>query len=292
MTTLPASAPWGSSILFATAVLAALLLARLALASARSNGLILFLGGTKEPTRKGPGLGSRLVDTGARPAWRSFALGGLFGWLGDRLIGGVGLAAGMGGGLALPFLIARRRRRRKAELLERQVAEVAESAALAVRSGLSILQAMQFTASEVSEPARSSVQAFLRMTELGTPFDRAVKRWADGVGSDEARLLALVLTVHVRSGGDLAGALEEVARTIRHRTSVRRELNAMSAQGRISGAILGSLPMAFFLVLAATSRSEIAPIYRSTAGAAMVTAGLVLELVAFLWIRRLLRMEV
>jgi tight adherence protein B len=292
MTSMSASGPWGSSILFAAAVLGALLFARLALASARSNGLLLLLGETNEGPRKGQVLHSRLNSLALGPAWRSLALGGLMGWLGLRLIGGVGLAAGMSGGSALPFLLAGRRRRRNAELLERQVAEVAESAALAVRSGLSILQAVQFAATEVSEPARKSVQDVLRTIELGTPFDPAVKRWANGIGSDEARLLALVLTIHSRSGGDLAGALDEVARTIRHRVSVQRELKAMSAQGRVSGAVLGSLPIAFFLVLATTSRSEVAPVYRSAAGASMVAAGLVLELVAYLWIRRLLRVEI
>jgi tight adherence protein B len=292
VTSSPASAPWESSILFAAAVLGTLLLARLGLASARSSGLLLLVGGTNDDTPKRPSVRGTLTSMAARPAWRSIALGGVMGWLGLGLVGRVGLVVGIGGGSALPFLIARRRRQREAELLGRQVAEVAESAALAVRSGLSILQAMQFTASEVSEPARASVQELLRATELGTPFDRAVKRWANGVGSDEARLLALVLTIHVRSGGDLAGALDEVARTIRHRTSVQRELRAMSAQGRISGAVLGSLPIAFFLVLAATSRSEIAPVYRSAAGTAMVTVGLFLELVAYVWIRRLLRVEI
>jgi tight adherence protein B len=292
MSSPPASAPWGSSILFAAAIFAALLLVRLALDSARSNGLIRFLGDpTPAEPRSGPLL-ARLTRGPTRPLWISLALGGLMGWFGLRLVGGVGSVAGMGAGLAIPFLIAARRRRRNAELLERQVAEVAESAALAVRSGLSILQALQFTASEVSDPARTSVHELLRTTELGTPLDRALRRWANGIGTDEAGLLALVLTVHVRSGGDLAGALDEVAKTIHHRISVKRELKAISAQGRISGAVLGSLPIAFFLVLAATSRSEIAPVYRSAAGAAMITAGLVLELVAYLWIRRLLRVEI
>lgn len=292
MTSLPASAPWGSSTLFAAALLAALLLARLAVASARSNGLFWLLGDPNDVESRSDSLLARLARMPTRPVWNALAVGGLIGWIGLRLVGGVGFVAGIGAGSALPSLIAARRRRRNAELLERQVAEVAESAALAVRSGLSILQALQFTAGEVSDPAKTSVYELVRSTELGTPLDRALRRWAKEVGTAEAGLLVLVLSVHVRSGGDLAGALDEVAKTIRHRISVKRELKAMSAQGRISGAILGSLPIAFFLVLAATSRSEIAPVYRSAAGATMVTAGLVLEFVAYLWIRRLLRVEI
>jgi len=172
------------------------------------------------------------------------------------------------------------------------MAEVAESTAMAVRSGLSIRQSLQFAASEAGDPIKSSMEEMLQATALGAPLERAIARWAKGVGPMDATLLTLVLSIHARSGGDLAGALQGVAGTIRHRISMRRELRVMSAQGRISGAILGSLPVAFFLVLATTSRSQMAPVYRSSAGVAMVTTGLVLELLAYLWIRALLRVEV
>jgi tight adherence protein B len=290
--TSPASGPWGTSILFGSSILGGLLCARAALASARTNGLLLSLGVPGENSSKGSFLHGGIARWAAEPVWRSLAMGPLIGWIGLRLIGGVGLAVGVIAGSALPFLIEARRRRRSAEALERQVAEVAESVALAARAGLSIRQALEFAASEVGDPARTSVGELLRANELGAPLERAVTRWANGVGTEEARLLALVLTLHVRSGGDLGGALDEVARTIRHRVSVQRELRAMSAQGRISGAVLGSLPIAFFLVLAVTSRSEVVPVYRSVAGAAMVTTGLLLELVAYLWIRRLLRVDI
>ena len=61
--------------------------------------------------------------------------------------------------------------------------------------------------------------------------------------------------------------------------------------GQLLGAILGSLPIAFFLVLAVTSHRELGPVYRSGAGIAMVLAGLALEGVAYAWIRRLGRTE-
>jgi tight adherence protein B len=95
----------------------------------------------------------------------------------------------------------------------------------------------------------------------------------------------------VERSAQVAGAVEEVAGTIRHRIAVRRELRALSAQGRISGSILGALPIAFFLVLAVTSHQELAPVYRSPAGIAMISSGLVMEALAFVWIRRLLRVE-
>ena len=68
-------------------------------------------------------------------------------------------------------------------------------------------------------------------------------------------------------------------------------MRALTAQGRVSGTILGGLPIGFFLVLSATSRRELTPIYRSPAGIAMLTVGLVLEALAYLWIRRLMRVH-
>jgi Flp pilus assembly protein TadB len=56
--------------------------------------------------------------------------------------------------------------------------------------------------------------------------------------------------------------------------------------------VLGILPIAFFLVLSATSHQQLAPVYRSAAGGGMVIAGLVLEALAYLWIRHLLKVEV
>ncbi|HYT78628.1 MAG TPA: type II secretion system F family protein [Actinomycetota bacterium] len=207
-----------------------------------------------------------------------------------QLIGPLGLAAGTAAG-AIPFILERRKAGKVSQELEKQLAEVAESTAMAVRSGFSITQALQFAAEEASDPMSAVLGRHIQEQDLGMPFEEAIRRFADQLGNPDAHLFALVVTIHARSGGNLAGALDEVAATIRHRIAVRRELRALSAQGRISGSILGALPMAFFLVLAATSHRDLAPVYRSRAGVAMILSGLVLEGIAFAWIRRLLLVE-
>jgi tight adherence protein B len=177
-------------------------------------------------------------------------------------------------------------------LLEGQLADLAEGVSLGLRSGLSVVQALEFSRTEAELPIRMHLDRFVDQQRLGVPFDRALERLGEDVDTDDARFLVLVTGIHSRSGGDLAGALDEVGRTIRHRIAVRRELRAASAQGRISGVIMGSLPIAFFLFLSLTSHSKLAPILRSGAGMAMVGAGLVMEGLAYVWIRRLLQVEV
>lgn len=176
--------------------------------------------------------------------------------------------------------------------MERQLAEVVETAALAVRSGLSIGQALEFSAADVGEPMDAILQRLLDERRLGVPVDECLQRFADELDTDDARMFVLILSIHLRSGGNVAAALEEVSNAVHHRIAVRRELRALTAQGRVSGTIMGALPIGFFLVLAATSQRDLAPVYRSTAGIAMLGVGFGLEGLAFLWIRRLLRVTV
>jgi Flp pilus assembly protein TadB len=242
----------------------------------------------------GPGLrrGGVALGPASRPGivLSSVALGIVSGAMGIHLAGPPGVAF-VGAG-ALPFAARRRKASRSKEILERQLAEVAEAASLGVRSGLSVPQAIQSAADEVGPPMSAMLRRLSDEQRLGTPFDRALGNFSDALGTEDALLFRLVVSVHSRSGGNLASALEEVTATIRHRIAVRRELRSLSAQGRISGMILGSLPIGFFLVVATTSHRELAPVYRSPAGLAMVTAGFAMEAVAFVWIRQLLRVSI
>ncbi len=217
-------------------------------------------------------------------------LGG--GLLGLQVAGPVGMAGGVAGGWLVPRALDRRRTGRREELLERQLAEAVETCALAVKSGLSIGQALEFAAAEAHPPMRGLMGELMAERTVGAPLDEALQRFGTSLGTDEGRLFVLILSIHHRSGGNLAAPLQEVASTIQHRTAVRRELRGLTAQGRISGAILGGLPIGFFLVLSATSRRDLAPIYRSPAGIAMLAVGFVLEALAYLWIRRLMKVLV
>ena len=212
--------------------------------------------------------------------------------VGLRVAGLPGLLAGPVAGAVLARARRRRRSHQRRDALERQLAEFVESAALAVRTGYSVIQAIEFAASEAEEPMAEFALLMAEERRVGVPFDDALEHFGNALSSEDARLFTLIVRIHSKSGGNLAGALEEVGATIRHRISVRRELRAFTAQGRVSGAILGSLPIGFFVVLALTSRRELAPVYRSSTGITMMAAGLAMEALAFVWIRRLLQVEV
>jgi tight adherence protein B len=218
--------------------------------------------------------------------WRWWPLvGAVGGWF----LGG-GIAAGLGAVAAVvgAGMLRRRGASRIAAALDEQLADTVRSLAAGMRAGLSVPQAIAYAAREAEPPLADGLARIVDRVELGGELEDALGDWADGVGTDDARLVVGVLALHRRSGGDLPRVLDQVAATLRERSSAAREVRALTAQARLSGAILGLLPIAFFGFLWLTSRSDIEGAFASPIGVGAVVVGLVLEGIAFLWIRSLL----
>lgn len=205
-----------------------------------------------------------------------------------------GVALALGGAVA-GATAWRVRERRRAHALEserdEQLVDVVTSITAAIRAGQSVPQALSFAAAETRRPLRASLERLDTAIDLGVPLDDAIGSWTREVDTGDARLLAGVLTLHRRSGGDLPAVLDEVAGTLRERRAAVREVHALTAQARLSGTILGVLPFGFFAFLWLTSRSEIEGAFRSPAGVIAIGLGLVLEGLAFVWIRHLLEVR-
>jgi tight adherence protein B len=283
-------------LLLGSLIAASLLLARRGVLLRAGEHLVVIAGGTAARAPQVAGKSSSPAVSsarwlGSRPRLAASFAGLIGAFVVSRLAGPIGLPLGAALGAAAPLSLARRTARRRAEALERQLAELVEAVALGVRSGLALNRALTFAAGEAAHPISVMLERLMAEQALGTPLEVALAHFSEAMSTDDARLLVSVLTVHAQTGGNLAGALDEVTTTIRHRIAVRRELRALSAQGRISGVVLGSLPIAFFLVLAATSHRELGPVYRSAAGVAMVAAGLVMQALAYLWIRMLMKVR-
>jgi tight adherence protein B len=202
-----------------------------------------------------------------------------------------GVITGVLGGIATWIAIDRLRRRRAARLaatVDEQLADAVRSIAAGMRAGLSVPQSIAWASAETDPPLARSFERVVDRLEVGVGLEEALARWVIDVGTDDARLVEGVLALHRRTGGDLPVVLDQVAVTLRERVSAAREVRALTAQARLSGAILGFLPIGFFAFLWLTSRSDIEGAFRSPIGVGSVLVGLVLETIAFLWIRSLL----
>jgi tight adherence protein B len=187
--------------------------------------------------------------------------------------------------------VARRNNARRLALVESQLADVVGATAAALRSGLSLSQAIRFAAEEGDPPVAASMRRVAEREALGVPLDDSLERWAREEPLSDVRLVASVLQLHHRVGGDSPVVLDQVARTLRLRRAAARELRSLTAQARLSGAVLGLLPVGFFAFMSVVSRQDVQAAYRSPAGMVSILAGLALDAGAFVWIRKLLTVQ-
>jgi tight adherence protein B len=97
------------------------------------------------------------------------------------------------------------------------------------------------------------------------------------------------IAIHREIGGDLAEVLDHVAETIRSRNSVRRQVQALSAEGRLSAVILLLLPIGMVGVIAVTNPSYLDELTTTSTGTVLIVAGITLLVVGGLWMRKMIR---
>jgi tight adherence protein B len=214
-----------------------------------------------------------------------FGSAALVGWVIAHLLGIVVAVVGAG--------LVREVRHRRARaltpiLVEERFADAIGALAAAVRSGASLTQAIRYAATEAAPPAREDLVRLVEQLDTGIALDHALRSWSTERSTANVELVVGALELHRRSGGDLPAVLDQVAGAIRERVSIAREARSLTAQARMSAWILGLLPVGFFAFLWLTSRRDIEGALSTPIGMACVLGGLLLELGAFLWIRKLL----
>jgi tight adherence protein B len=143
-------------------------------------------------------------------------------------------------------------RRRRVSRFQEQLEQALRSLAGGVRVGLGIRQAFVMTAEESRSPIRTEFTRVIGLNNVGMSILDAFDQMALRMTNPETAMLARVLRVQSQSGGNLAGILSGLADTIRDRRRLIRRVNAITAQGRATGWLLGMLPIGLggFLVVA------------------------------------------
>jgi len=181
---------------------------------------------------------------------------------------------------------AERRRARFAD----QLGDTLQLISGTLRSGHGLLQAVDTVAEESESPTREEFRRIVIESRLGKSLADALRAAADRVRNDDFEWVVQAIDIHREVGGDLAEVLDHVAATIRSRSSIRRQVQALSAEGRLSAWILLILPLGLTVVISIVNPSYLQELTDTTAGNVMIAAGLVLLGAGGLWMRRIVRL--
>ena len=190
-------------------------------------------------------------------------------------------------GAAVQTIAARERAR-----FEDQLPDTLNLISTSLRAGYSLLQAVEAVSSEAADPTGREFSRAITETRLGRSPSDSLKDVADRMESKDFDWAVLAINIQREVGGNLAEVLQTAAETMVERNRLRREMKALTAEGRISAMVLGALPIFLFIFLYFTNRVYLEPLLTTFKGImALVGAGIGL-LIGVQWLRKIVAVDV
>jgi tight adherence protein B len=202
-------------------------------------------------------------------------------------------------GFMLPRFWLGRRKSGRLNAFNKQLPDTITLLANGLRAGSSFLQAVELVVRESRPPVSTEFSRVIREVNLGLPFEQAMENMVRRVRSDDLELMATAINIQHTVGGNLAEILDSIAFTIRERVRIKGEIRTLTAQQRLSGYVVGFLPigLAGFLFVAAPQFME--PMFRKPPEAFGLPLGVVILLfggfmmfIGFMFIRKIVDIEV
>jgi tight adherence protein B len=182
--------------------------------------------------------------------------------------------------------------RRRMTRLHDQLADILMILASSLRAGHSFFQALDMVSKEISEPGASEFGRVVAEVRLGRPIDDAMDSLSDRIGSDDFRWALLAVNIQREVGGNLAEVLDTVAETIRDRDTIRRQIDVLTAEGRLSVGILAALPIGVALYMSWVNPEYIGLLFSTGLGLIMTAVACSLLTLGVFWMKKVVKIDV
>lgn len=194
-------------------------------------------------------------------------------------------------GAVLPPRFIGLARQKRLKQLEGQLGDALAIMSNALRAGFSFMQAMEMVGREMPDPLAKEFSRTYREVNLGMAMEEALSKMVKRVGSSDLDLLVTAVLIQRQVGGNLAQILDNISHTLRERLRIRGEIKTLTAQGRMSGLIIGAIPPALVVLMLLINPAYIKPLFQSQIGLLLILAGVCGELVGIMIIKKIISID-
>jgi tight adherence protein B len=188
------------------------------------------------------------------------------------------------------YLLGGRERRRRR--IEAQALDAMGLLASGLRAGYSVPQAIALVATHSPEPTASEFAVAAQEISVGVPLADTIARLSKRTANADYELVSIIVRVQHEVGGNLAQILDSVGDTLRERFELRRQVEALTAQQRLSSVVLTVLPFALLTFLFVMDRAFVDPLFREPLGRLMLALAGVMVFLGWSVMRSVGRVEV
>ncbi|NNG15023.1 MAG: type II secretion system F family protein [Gemmatimonadales bacterium] len=194
-------------------------------------------------------------------------------------------------GAIIPYFVIKRRAAKRMRLFEAQLPGAIDLIGRAIRAGHPLSAGLKMVADETTDPIAGEFRRVFEEQRFGLVFEDTLYSLSDRVPLVDVRILNTAILIQREVGGNLAEVLDNLARTIRERFKLRRQLRVITAQGRISGYVLAVLPIVLGLVIFLLNPSYMSTLFNTGIGRLLVAGALILQILGYFWIRKIVDIE-
>jgi tight adherence protein B len=195
-------------------------------------------------------------------------------------------------GLMVPTLFLKQRRASRLKKFEEQFPEALDLLSRAVRAGHAFQTAMSMVASELKEPVGPEFKKTFDQQNYGLPLRDALNEMAERVNILDVRFFVTAVLIQRESGGNLAEILDNLAHVVRERFKILRQVRVHTAHGRFTGWVLMALPAALAVALSFINPDHMTLLFKESLGQMLLLVAIVMQIVGFIWIRQVIKIEV
>ena len=192
---------------------------------------------------------------------------------------------------AVPVVVMNWKRNRRVAKFEEQFPESLDLLARALRAGHAYTTGLLMVADEMPEPVGPEFRTIYDQQNYGMPMGDALKSFAERIPLLDAKFFVTAVMTQRESGGNLAEVLDNLASVIRDRFKVKRQIQVISAHGRMTGWVLSAVPPVLAFVMYLISPENMRVLWHDPLGNKMIAAAIVLQISGALIIRRLVQIE-
>lgn len=190
-------------------------------------------------------------------------------------------------GFALPPLLVRSARAKRIKLFGNQLNEALLIIGNALRAGFTFRHALARVAEDLPDPISQEFRRVVREVNYGMSIDESLAGVAERMQSRELDMVNSAVIIQQRTGGNLAEIIEKVSITISDRIKIKNAVRVLTAQGRISGWIIGGLPVFLLVYLSLSAPDYVSVFFTTGLGRMALLLAAVLEIIGFFIISRL-----
>jgi len=182
--------------------------------------------------------------------------------------------------------------RRRARKFNSQLPDALDLLSSSVRAGQGLNSAIQNVADEMPEPISDEFKILADEMTFGVSFDAALRNLVTRVNTPDVRFLCTALIIQKETGGNLSEVLDGLQKTIRERFRILGQVKTLTAQGKLSGLIVGILPLALCAFLYSANPDYMGQLFREKTGNYLMAVALALQAAGMLMIRKIVNIKV